>query len=442
MRIIWIDDYAKDSSLGRIWDALERASEDPAFDMGGEPAAMRCVDVDQFLLECEKTTYDLAVIDYKIPPTTGEIVASRLLARSGSIRIIFLSAWVAQFNPVRNLDPRATFTTLAKPIVAESDEDWYARLTVAIKYVLGSALVDWVGFECDVESVPCVSDRHALDSLDFHEQMSSVDELTRILETTYDDVFGTTSATWLVVTWPTGGVARWGEIDDPMPTEEEREDIEESFDELSLVISKPLHVEEVGGTWSSCRPGPNGDSDLYPSLRMELPGWMGYLNVDTGSVASFISYERLVASTGVSWLPTRNRYSWSPERILVGPSRREFRPVSAVVDQQAEVDSRDGTVSVRVRLRVVDPFYGTGVAKTCRVGNCEGSSLRKDGLYWCGHRAGLLGRDLLRLNQLRLVFDSIAKRCYVEVSPAPAGGAVSEESRSAASFIMLGSDLD
>lgn len=446
MKLVWIDDDAHDESLERVWQALLRVAEAEGLGEDGDAnGAVRCIDAEHFLLETQKAKYDLAVIDYKVPPTTGEHIASRLLAQSGSIRIIFLSAWLAQFDPRRNVDPRAVFESVEKPTIAESDESWFARLEAAVRRLWAKPFAEYAGFvpnpEMDALSAE-VADRRALDVLPFSEQMSKVHALTEAVEASYDDVFETTSAAWLVVTWPTVAIARWGGLDDQLPSAEERQDIEDSYDELSLVVGRPLEVGEIGGTWSSCRQGIDGDPDMYPSLRVELPGWSGLVNVDTGSVATFFSYEDLAGATGVNWLPVESRYNWSRERIVVGPARRGFTASSSVVERQAEVDSNDGTVSISLRLRILNPFYSTGLPKSCGAGLCEGSTRRGDAKYWCGHRRALIGRDVLRLNQLRLVFDSFVRRCYVEVDPISDGIAVSEDSRGASSFLMLGSDLD
>ena len=133
-------------------------------------------------------------------------------------------------------------------------------------------------------------------------------------------------------------------------------------------------------------------------------------HVDTGSIHSWLSYEDGLDAGILGAIQDRRAWSVCKLNTLGGPgSYVHF----LTQDLPASARSLDGYAEVTFKPRVVRNWRNSPLARLCSVGACPGSSRGTDGRSWCGSRRALVGRDILRLNEILLVFDSLEGLTYV-----------------------------
>lgn len=430
MRILWVDDQSAsgDSYYRNLRGAIDELARSIEGVTTSANEVISAIDGDAFLTEAEKSVlpFDLMIIDFVVPPTSGIELARQLLALVGNVRILFLSGWVVQFNPGdRVIDPRAVFAVLDKPEHDEPTEAWAAgRLLPAVLDLMRKPMQHFVPFDVRLaeECPPRLKNLVAFDDLSFAEQMGDVGCALEVAESAIESVFQRSQAAWIVFTWPEMVIGFWGAVDDDVPAATVRE-FERAYGRVAIRAGRPLEIGEVGSSsgWSDCRELPlpirgtgQERQDSYPSILVEIEGLRAYMNIDTGSVCTFVDLDHLDQDATRHLIPPRNRHTWRPEAIAIGPQKARSTVLTAILQCRAEFAGvEESTVAVTFRARVVDGFKQTGLAKACAVGSCLKSAERDDGLFWCGHRVGLIGRDLLRLNNVYLILDSYRRQSFV-----------------------------
>ena len=410
MTIVWIDDLARAEASSGLKDCLR--SIDPRLEVTTNPEA--------FLKSVDPA--GIAVIDYHLDGTDGITVAERLLASYPGTRILFLSEYLAQFNPNDKIDPRAVFEVVEKP-TGDLAAWCTGQLRPAIQALLERTSEPWIPRPDGAAPANIQIDPTELDEYSFEDQMSVVEACQEYAREFASDLFVSSSAQWALLVAPSLTLVRWGPMDSPYPSENVRREIEGTFHEVSFLVTRPIEVEEIDGAvnvrgaWSSCKgigAAMPSTTDVYPSLAVELWGWRADIHLDTGSPYSFLSFEDLT-DAGLGGRLPRGRFAWTPELLRIGPEQNEERIRSAMLDETVQVDSLDGTVDIVLSAKVINPWRKSGLARTCTRGQCTGSEVIGGGQpgYWCGNRKGLLGRNILRSNRIALVLDSAMGRTYV-----------------------------
>jgi hypothetical protein len=126
---------------------------------------------------------------------------------------------------------------------------------------------------------------------------------------------------------------------------------------------------------------------------------------------SFLSYEDGV-SLGIVAV-NNNARAWYPMKVSVGPGGAARMVDWTRQDLRCEAHSLDGLVELKFQPRIVRNWRSSALARRCPVGRCPESELEHGVGFWCGNRRALIGRDILRLNQIRVVLDSVEGRTYV-----------------------------
>ena len=124
-----------------------------------------------------------------------------------------------------------------------------------------------------------------------------------------------------------------------------------------------------------------------------------------------LSYEYAAAEKWIS--EDVDRRSWFPLRLSITGGAKSSIFWTQLPQLTSSARSYDGYVEIAIAPRVVLHWRRTPLARTCEVGGCVGTESDARGTYWCGSRHGLIGRDLLRMNQMLLVMDSWRDITYV-----------------------------
>jgi len=384
-------------------------------------------------------TCDLALLDYRMDDLDGINVAQSLIALRGPMPILFVSDYAGDVHPRLNLDPRmernGLYRVVAKP--TEFNERWREQvLRPAVASLRSSASKSAV-------TTPSIASHARKTSIldyspdDFHalpleERMLIVADAQHATKGISEAIFGETDAEWLIITAKNYAVVMWGSFEDEEPKDYQIDEIERRFDCPAFLVWRPVRIEEFGGdtggggeTWSVCGPkaeSPAG-SDVYPSLGITISGWSTSMHFDTGSVASFVSMESLTESaTKVNQRDSR----WTTMDLIRGPGRQVTTPAVLRMRLDADVECSSGVRRLQLRMFVVKGWRSCGLARKCSKGKCSTSAAVGDGMFWCGNRHGLLGRDILRLPDVVIVLDGPRKRAYLalddEQPPGPGNG--------------------
>ena len=137
------------------------------------------------------------------------------------------------------------------------------------------------------------------------------------------------------------------------------------------------------------------------------------MHFDTGSEATLLSNQRWAAPGRI--VAPLNSLEWFTRAVRVGLG--DARPITYFHfrDDGALTPSRHGSIRISLRALAVRNWRHTKLALVCPDGHCAGSVALDGGAeaFYCGSREGLIGRDFILANSLRLVLDAKTYRTYV-----------------------------
>ena len=385
LRIVILDDD-RDAAL----KLAQRATVDLGHivDVTADPAEFR------ELVLSER--YDLQIVDHRLPNAEASVglrdgpsIVAVTAAQGAHVPTVFLTQWATDCaDRVNEFDPRLVCIVIEKPTVTDIDT-WTAQIHLAIDRV-GAHVPDHLPETLGVPlsdtdsdffklSVRCL---HALDEEDRDDLEA---EVSQELYDRLDPVWSACDADWLKL-------QRFGDAimvidrgsDSELPTEEEVLEGEEDYGSGSLIVGRPMVVEEVG---SICTPAASGkDWRRYPFVEVTINKRAQQFHVDTGSFYSFIGRDFL-RDSGVP--EPRTRWMARSVRDSSGRGDTQFhKPVTIPM----LVDGPVGHVELAVHIYIVKHWRSMGnvLNHPCVHQRCPGSV---DGQ--CGRRLGLMGRGLL-----------------------------------------------
>ena len=208
VKAIWLDDLSDSSEYGNLRRAMESAGLEVT-SVASEEALHKHLATEVF---------DLYVLDFQLPGTSGIEVAQGLLAAYGDIPILFLSEFVPNW-PVKNqIDPRARFRVLYKPI-----HDYSAW----IRDDLGPAIVALLDSNPTWHARGPYTGDPRLQIWDYGLSVLDGMGLDRLLELEADaaealhslkaDVFEKSPVEWFVVVGDDARIVLWGGLGDDPP---------------------------------------------------------------------------------------------------------------------------------------------------------------------------------------------------------------------------------
>lgn len=408
MKILWFDDMLSERSYGELRDALAWVAGESIDTVTTESV---------FWKQLQSSKYDLFVLDFQLPSKTGVEVAQKVLSILGGVPILFLSEFTSKYHPTANLDPRARTETLFKPLTGlEAWRDQQLRPTVER---LTTDLSPWLPLASSkVEAWPGeLSDIEAFNGLSMDDQLQLSSTAAQALAPLTQAVFNKSDADFLVVVGPLPKIVRWGGIDEEPPSEIVMQQIETRNESIPVVLYRSVEVGEIPGdddSWPSCSFASDKNQrkvDVYPTLALEIKGEVAEYHLDTGSIASFLSYEDCLQHRIVEPSSSSRQWSHLPMTSLSSTGTTFLKVMSQPVEAQAR--SMDGYQAIVFKPKIVKDWRETRLARMCPNGKCPRSELIPGRGHWCGSRWGLVGRDILRLNELCLVLDGKAQRTFV-----------------------------
>lgn len=354
--------------------------------------------------------------------TTNEL--RDLLREFGLIPVVIVTRFPQRVVNAEELDPRLPFSVLVKPTLVARADEWLATHRSQLESLaascaglkdLSAVAIPYVSVSEDLFGPP-VTEVRVLPS----EQLMSLRLAAYLnLEEWIAEVFRECQAGWVAIV-RNGGllqVGAWGAPFSRTPDAQWVRGLEGETGHSVLVVSRPPRIDEVGlgssdgphedGCWNECAFG-DLDTDVYPSMQVEVAGRAVDLHFDTGSVSSFLDF-RISGHQGredeVLWV-----FSRMSVRGITGP----YSYCQAEDDEYSILEG-NGISKLRIPFQLVAAWDTVPLALDCRLGRCPDSVEIGLGKYQCGKRSGLIGRDVLRCNDgRRIILDIPSKRVRVE----------------------------
>jgi CheY-like chemotaxis protein len=407
MRALWLDDLADADHYRRLKNAIERADLE----------VISVTTEESLWKEANNSAIDLYILDFQLPGNSGIDVAQRLLAIVGDVPILFLSEFTQQWSVREQVDPRARFRVLFKPL--DEFDRWSDEELAPVLEELLQGTASWVPLKALAPAeTPSIWTQQVSELP--HSSLETMLELeaqaVEDLRLLTNAVFRECDAEWIVLVGKEPRLVAWGELDSEPPSPDALRKLERIHGEFPLVIFRDVEIaiiDNENGHWPHCSFAQDERQravDRFPTLELELNGVNLSTHVDTGSIHSWLSYEDAVSASVLS--RESDHRAWYPGRVsLVGGKGSVIHWMNA--ELRAAARSADGYTSIVYAPRVVRNWRLSALARLCSVGACPRSELDSGRGHWCGSRRGLVGRDLLRRNKILLVFDSIRSLTYV-----------------------------
>jgi FixJ family two-component response regulator len=414
---VWLDDHVRE--LG--WaDALVEYCHQRGIEL-------RKVDtIEAFEKSVSEDSPSVALVDFRLVGGASGVDVVRRVAPRLRCPVIFLTGWAGD-DPAaeKHVDPSLAVQTIDKPHVNTEHallEDWlHETLKPAWATAEGELSRTEHRLTPDI-SLPALeilrTPASEIAGKPLNVQLSlaksAVEGLRGYLQPLFSD-----GVDWVVIAGEECNILQWGTAHDPPPPAHELEKIEGEVDRVPLVVHRPIEVNLINlgddsPGWASCR-GPLATEasvdDRFPSFEIELDGRLFSLDFDTGSEATFFSYEDFAGETKVP--RSQSRHDWNYRDVRIGLSNAT---AMSFMDFQSSVlcPGVEGSISLQLKALVIHDWRSTRLALKCAGGGCPLSKPDEvSGGFWCGRRVGLIGRDLVLRNRAVVVIDAQAERTYL-----------------------------
>lgn len=199
---------------------------------------------------------------------------------------------------------------------------------------------------------------------------------------------------WVLVCGRKNEIVTSAEHFDEIPDEQKVLTLAQKYDSAPYQFCRSMKVEDHN--WSQC---PNKALKDYPTVSLGFGNDAMELHFDTGCPISMLSYEEFVArniiSGTTSFMLERRKGNNKSYRI------KKVDDITAIIRSQKS----DQTREIKISGHAVRDWKETSYARVCDIDCPIKDSYGSDDSKLCPLRRGLIGRNLLRDNQLSLVLD-------------------------------------
>jgi CheY-like chemotaxis protein len=349
--------------------------------------------------------FDMQVVDCKLPNAQesvglhdGPAVVAFTAASGGNLPTVFLTNFGRDAEDrMKEFDPRLVYTVHEKP--TEHDlATWSHAIDHAIEAVTSKA-PEYMPESLGVSAMGLANEFFQLKTADL-ERLSEDErddlegQATIELADQLNPIWAACDSDWLKL-------QRFGEavlvvdrgMDAGLPSLDDLEASERSYDAGGLIVGRPLIIEEFssGATGPrhliDCSPEGGGkDWARYPFVRLTVGEVEREFHLDTGNPLSLVARD-LLLQAGVA-LPRRGYKNVTVQDLAGQGDTQKHLPVVTPVS----IDGPDGNVELHIELQAVKRWERTVnvLNRPCDKQRCPGSRDRQ-----CARRLGLMGRDLL-----------------------------------------------
>ncbi|HEU4461917.1 MAG TPA: response regulator [Solirubrobacterales bacterium] len=339
---------------------------------------------------------DLQIVDHALPNVReavglgdGPELVAVTAAESKHVPTVFLTSYKPDcLRRLSSFDPRLVATAVDKPTNPSADS-WLSTLREAVD---------------DIQAQPAFEDPEPigveLDEMESDFFRMSPDDLDGLPEEKRDDVevkatsevhsqmssaWNACDADWLMLQKVDDTVLVTDRgVDADLPTDEVVHGREQERESTALLIGRPTMVEEMSSGPIDCSPDRHKNWRRYPIVRLIVGETERAFHMDTGSPESYISREFLADCVT---LPKRR-----PKRTIVSDAAGNEEALSQLpVEVDLHVLGPSGNAEVSMLLQAVKNWRSVRLLNpACRTARCPDSEQGQ-----CGHRLGLMGRDML-----------------------------------------------